>query len=831
MLDDFFRWVELCGLEPYEAQEEAVYELMAGRHVILNTPTGSGKSLVALAVHWKALCESKRAYYTSPIKALVSEKFFDLCRELGAENVGMLTGDASINHKAPIVCCTAEVLANIALRDGAAAPVDYVVMDEFHFYADSDRGMAWQVPLLTLSRARFLLMSATLGDVNEFVTKLADFTEVEVAVVRSDERPVPLDYEYRETPLHETIDDLVRRGKAPVYVVNFTQREAAELAQDLTSVNLCTKEEKQALADATGDFRFDTHYGKDIKRFLRHGIGLHHAGLLPKYRTLVERLAQQGLLKIIAGTDTLGVGVNVPIRSVLFTKLCKFDGDRVRILSVRDFKQIAGRAGRRGFDTRGSVVAQAPEHVIENKRLEIKASADPKKKRKFVKKKPPERGYVPWDESTFNTLIASQPEPLVSQFTITHGLLLTLMKREIDPSARDGGYRRLVEIIARSYERDGAKRRLRRIAASQFRDLRAAGVIEVLPGACRGRAAVRVSPDLQDDFSLLHTLSLYMLDALSELDRASETYAFDVLSLVEAVLENPHTVLYAQVAKAKDELVARLKSEGVEYEQRMEELEKVEYPKPNADFLYRTFDAFRVRHPWVRGENVRPKAVVRDMVERYAGFNEYVKLYGLGRSEGVLLRYVTQVYKTLVQTVPEVYKDDRVEEIVAFVRATLARVDMTLVLEWERMIAAGVSVEAVLKDEPPPIFDPAADPRAFTARVRAEMHALLKALAQGDYEEAAESLRVDPEAPWDAERMEREAAAFLAEHGRFVFNHAARLPHLTTIREVEPRLWEVSQILLDDEGETEWMLDGEVDLRDTRNEVDGPLLALRGIRA
>jgi len=829
LLDEFLSWIADTGFEPYPAQEEAVLELMAGHHVILNTPTGSGKSLVALAVHFKALCEGKRAFYTSPIKALVSEKFFDLCRELGAENVGMLTGDASINHRAPIICCTAEVLANIALAEGAYAPVDYVVMDEFHFYADSERGMAWQVPLLTLPQVTFLLMSATLGDVSDFVTKIESITEHEVRVVRSDLRPVPLDFEFRETPVHETIDELVRKNRAPIYVVNFTQREAAELAQDLTSVNLCSKEEKQALAEATGAVKFDTHYGKDIKRFLRHGIGLHHAGLLPKYRTLVERLAQQGLLKIIAGTDTLGVGVNVPIRSVLFTKLCKFDGEKVRILSVRDFKQIAGRAGRRGFDVRGSVYAQAPEHVIENKRLEAKAESDPKKRRKIVKKKPPERGYVPWDEETFRTLIDAQPEPLVSQFQVSHGLLLTVMKREIDASKLDGGYRRLVDMIALSYERDGSKRRHRRAAASQFRDLRNAGIVEVLPGVVRGRSAVRVSPDLQEDFSLLHTLSLYMLDALDQLDPTQPTYALDVLSLVECVLENPTMVLIQQVAKIKTELVARLKAEGVEYEQRIEELDRVEHPKPNADFIYRTFDTFRVRHPWVRDENVRPKSVVRDMVERFSSFNEYVKLYGLGRSEGVLLRYMTQVYKTLLQTVPDHHKDERVEDIAAFLRASLARVDSTLVREWEQMVAGGGVPADPLEAKEAVEFDPAADPRAFAARLRAELHGLVKALAEADFEEALGSFWPDPQDPWDLDRLEGELAPFLAENGPLRFDHSARMAQLTHLEQVAPRFWVVTQILVADEGETTWVLEAEVDLRDAR-EDDGPLITLRRIR-
>ncbi|MCA9711745.1 MAG: DUF3516 domain-containing protein, partial [Myxococcales bacterium] len=648
ILEGFLEWVAATGLELYPAQEEAVLELMSGGHLVLATPTGSGKSLVALALHFKALCEGRRSVYTSPIKALVSEKFFDLCTQLGAKNVGMMTGDASINPRAPVLCCTAEILANLALREGAYTPADAVVMDEFHYYSDADRGIAWQLPLLTLPHTTFLLMSATLGSMVEFERGIEQLTGRSVAVVRSAERPVPLTFEYRQTPVHETIHDLAMVGRAPVYVVNFTQREAAELAQGLTSINLCTKDEKRAIAEAVGDFRFDTHYGKDIKRYLLHGIGLHHAGLLPKYRTLVERLSQQGLLKIISGTDTLGVGVNVPIRSVLFTKLCKFDGEKVRILAVRDFKQIAGRAGRKGFDERGWVIAQAPEHVIENLRLEAKAAMGKGNKKKFVRRKPPERGYVPWDESTFQKLIESEPEPLESRFDVTHGMLLTVLDREFNVDQPHGGYRRIVEIIGRSYERDGVKKRHRRQAALLFRHLRQAGIIELDHPRGWPRRCVRVSPDLQRDFSLHHTLSLYLLDALGQLDPAQPGFALDVLSLVESILESPRAVLLRQLDHAKGELVTRLKAEGVEYEQRMEELERVEHPKPCADFIYRTFDRFRVTHPWVRGENVGPKSIARDILERFATFNEYVKEYGLGRSEGVLLRYLSQAYKTLV---------------------------------------------------------------------------------------------------------------------------------------------------------------------------------------
>ncbi|HEY8374911.1 MAG TPA: DUF3516 domain-containing protein, partial [Nannocystis sp.] len=528
ILECFLDWVTEAGIELYPAQEEAILEILAGKHVILNTPTGSGKSLVAVAMHLSALARRRRSVYTSPIKALVSEKFFALCREFGPDKVGMMTGDASVNRDAPILCCTAEILANMALRDGRTAPVDDAILDEFHYYADRDRGMAWQIPLLTLPYTTFLLMSATLGDTSKIEEGLKRLTKQDVAVVRSAQRPVPLDFEYRETPLHETIAYLLDRGRAPIYVVSFTQRECAEEAQNLMSINLCSREEKQAIAAAMAGFRFDTPYGKEIQGFLKHGVAVHHAGLLPKYRLLVEKLAQQGLLRVICGTDTLGVGVNIPIRTVLFTKLCKYDGEQTRILSVRDFKQIAGRAGRKGFDDQGYVVCQAPEHVIENKRLEAKAAADPKKK-KFVRRQPPEKGYVPWDRSTFERLIERDPEPLQSRFQVTHGMILNLIQSPANLNAWGGGYRRLVELIAAAHDEGRAKTRHRREAAMLFRDLRKAGIVKLVPLNARrpdgpGRM-VRLDEHLQKDFSLHHTLSLYLLDAIGRLPADSPTYA------------------------------------------------------------------------------------------------------------------------------------------------------------------------------------------------------------------------------------------------------------------------------------------------------------------
>ncbi|WP_394839872.1 DUF3516 domain-containing protein [Pendulispora rubella] len=807
LLDAFIDYTTEIGLSLYPAQEEALLEIFSGKNVILNTPTGSGKSLVATAMHFLATAEGRRSFYTCPIKALVSEKFFALCREFGPDRVGMMTGDAAVNRDAPIICCTQEILANLALRDGGQADVDYVIMDEFHYYSDKDRGVSWQIPLLTLPQATFLLMSATFGDTAPFERYLNDLTGIETAVVRGTDRPVPLDFEYRETPLHETVADMAKAGKIPLYLVHFTQRACAEEAQNLMSVDLCTKDEKKAIAAAMAGARFDSPYGKDIQKYLRHGIGVHHAGLLPKYRLLVETLAQKGHLKVICGTDTLGVGVNIPIRTVVFTKLCKFDGEKTGILSVRDFQQISGRAGRKGFDDRGSVVVQAPEHVVENIRLEAKAGNDPAKRRKIVKKKPPEKGYVHWDKNTFTKLIESPPEPLVSRFSVSHGMLMQVLERE------HGGCRAMARLIWQSHERRAQKRIHGKTTAMLFRSLVDAGVIEV-----QGRTVV-VNADLQEDFSLHHALSLYLLDTLDRIDPEAdaETYALDVLTLVESILENPEVVLMRQLDAIKTKKMAEMKAAGMEYDDRMEELAKLDYPKPNRDFIYNTFNAFAAKHPWVGQDNIRPKSVARDMYETYMSFREYVNEYGLERSEGLLLRYLSDVYKVLVETVPRYAKTDELDDIAVYFGAIVRQVDSSLLDEWEKMrdpsrveAAAARTRDEVQEPEGPK--DITRDERAFTVLLRNEMYRFLRALAKRDYETAAEIV-----APVSVLELKEKLAPYFEEHAILRVDPEARRPALYKIDRSETR-WRIEQTLLDPEGNNDWIVVCTVDLERARQE-------------
>ncbi len=835
ILDAFIGWTADLGFDLFAAQEEALLELMAGHHVVLNTPTGSGKSLVAAGLHFKGLCEAKRSVYTSPIKALASEKFFDLCRDFGAERVGMLTGDASINAGADILCCTAEVLANMALREGAELDIDYVIMDEFHYYADAERGSAWQLPLVILENAQFLLMSATIGNPAKIQEHLEERSGRASVWVRSDERPVPLDYEYRETPIHETISDLHASAKSPIYVVNFTQRECAELAQSLTSLQLLDREERMAVRAAMGGFRFDSAYGKEIRRILGFGVGVHHAGLLPKYRLLVEQLAQKGLLRVICGTDTLGVGVNIPIRTVLFNKLCKYNGTEVVILPVRDFKQIGGRAGRQGYDTQGSVVCQAPEHVIENKRIEAKIAGDPKKAKKAVKKKPPERGYVHWDKTTFEKLIERPPEVLQPTFRFQHGSLFALIQRDIDrddPSTRN--FHSVRDVIQHCHESPERKRELVSEAAQLARSLLRAGILKPTRDQKTIYRWIDTDPDLQFDFSLHQNLSLYLLEALDGLDPDSEDYALDVLSFAESILEDPHALLRKQADKERDREYHRLKAEDTPYEELRDKLDLVTHPKPNAEMIYASFDDFRRSQPWLRGDNIRPKGIGREMWEGYLSFGAFIQEYGLKRSEGLLLRYLSQLYKVLAQSIPDPAKTNELWEMAGFFHATLATTDTSLLTEWERQIAGADGELDSEEGEAAAALQLLSSPQAIRARLRGELFAFVRALAQQDWETAEGSVRptaADAE-DWTADRLQQTLQPYFEEYEEIVFTPAARQAHMTTFDDTNSDLWVVRHSLLDPEGDMLWGIEAAANvgaLRRGEITASEPALELRHI--
>ncbi len=803
LFEAFSSWTETQGITLYPAQEEALIEVVSGANVILSTPTGSGKSLVAAAAHFTALAQDKVTFYTAPIKALVSEKFFDLCKLFGTENVGMLTGDASVNADAPVICCTAEVLASIALRDGKYADIGQVVMDEFHFYAEPDRGWAWQIPLLELPQAQFVLMSATLGDVAMFEKDLTRRTGRPTSVVRSATRPVPLSYEYRFTPITETLTELLDTRQSPVYIVHFTQAAAVERAQSLMSINMCTKEEKEKIADMIGGFRFTTKFGQNLSRYVRHGIGVHHAGMLPKYRRLVEKLAQAGLLKVICGTDTLGVGVNVPIRTVLFTALTKYDGTRVRTLRAREFHQIAGRAGRAGFDTAGFVVAQAPEHVIENEKNVKKAGDDPKKKRKVVRKKAPE-GFVAWSETTFDKLITSDPEPLSSRFRVTHTMLLAVIARP------GNAFEAMRHLLEDNHEPRRAQLRHIRRAIAIYRSLLDGGVVERLETPDAEGRIVRLTVDLQQDFALNQPLSTFALAAFDLLDAESPSYALDMVSVVESTLDDPRQILAAQQNKARGEAVGQMKADGVEYEERMERLQDVTYPKPLSELLWHAYDVYRTSHPWVNDHPVSPKSVIRDMFERAMTFTEFTSHYELARTEGIVLRYLASAYKALEHTIPDDVKSEDLQDLISWLGEMVRQVDSSLLDEWEQLANPEVETAEQAQEKADEVKPVTANTRAFRVLVRNAMFRRVELAALDRVRDLGE---LDGDAGWDEDAWGEAMDAYWDAHEDLGTGPDARGPKLLKIEEDPAHgLWRVWQAFADPAGDHDWGIKAEVDL-------------------
>ncbi|GAA3586309.1 DEAD/DEAH box helicase [Klugiella xanthotipulae] len=804
----FTEWAQSTGISLYPAQEEALMEIVSGSNVILSTPTGTGKSLVAMGAHFAALVTGERSYYTAPIKALVSEKFFALVAAFGADNVGMVTGDSSVNSEAPIICCTAEILANEALRYGDEANVGQVVMDEFHYYADPDRGWAWQVPLLMMPHTQFILMSATLGDVTELSADLTRRTKRPTAEVTGSTRPVPLAYDYATTPVQETIEELMHADRAPIYVVHFAQAAAAERAQSLTSLKLISREQRDEIAEAIGEFKFTTGFGKTLSRLVRSGIGVHHAGMLPRYRRLVEQLAQRGLMRVICGTDTLGVGINVPIRTVLLSGLTKYDGVKMRQLNAREFHQIAGRAGRAGYDTAGDVVLQAPEHEIDNLKMIQKAGDDPKKKRKIIRKKAPQ-GFVSWGEASFERIIHAQPETLMSTMTITHSMILNVIGHGRE------AFERVRALVFDNHESPTRQFELARRAIAIYRTLRAAGIVEQYRDA-DGAMQFRLTVDLQANFALNQPLSPFAIAALELLDEEEATYPLDVISVIESTLEDPRPIIGAQQFIARGEAVNAMKAEGIEYDERMELLDAVTHPQPLSELLAAAFELYAAERPWARDFELRPKAVVRDMYERAMTFTEYVSFYKIARSEGLVLRYLSDAYRAISQTVPDEKKNDELRDIIEWLGELVRQVDSSLLDEWEEL--AHPDPEKHAADSvalPPPPRNILSNRRAFLVLVRNEM---FRRVQHAAYDRFAELGELDAASGFDADAWADALDEYYEEYDTLGSGPDARGPQMLVIDESaaeSERVWRVRQIFDDPAGDHDWGIRAEVDLAES----------------
>jgi superfamily II RNA helicase len=816
VLDAFASWATAGGRPLYPHQEDAGLALAGGDHVVLATPTGSGKSLVAVAGILLALNRGERAVWTAPIKALVAEKFFELVELLGADNVGLATGDASINQDAPVLVCTAEVFAHQALGDGDLTPAEagmgFACLDEFHYYGDHDRGWAWQVPLLSAKHCQFLLMSATLGDMTFIANDLQERSGRDVTEVTAVTRPTPLYHAWRMTPVADSVTAAVEAGLWPVYVVHSTQASAIERASALNSLPLTTRPQREAIAAALAETKFAKGFGQTLARLLRNGVGVHHAGMLPRYRRLVERLAGEGLLPVICGTDTLGVGVNIPIRTVLMTALTKFDGERVRTLQAREFHQLAGRAGRPGFDPDGHVWAQAPEHIIDNERALAKAGDDPKARRKVSKSAPP-KGFVHYDEKTFERLVASKPEALVSRFKVSPDLLAVVL-------ARPDGADALKDLLRTNHDPEAKKRRHKRRAIRVYKALESAGVAERhrdAEGKCMG-VTIGSLVDGSDERSSLRfssPLTPFAIEVMSTLDHEDPNYHLDIVSVVESVIDDPRQILFAQKDLARGIELARLKSEGVEYEARIAALDSVTWPMPLNELIEGCFAEYQEHHPWIE-ERPSPKSIVREMLESGETFGGFIHRYKIERSEGLLLRYLSDAWRTLDRSLADEAYTPMVEDVVTWLGDLIRATDASLLEEYQ-VLSGG----PVVTYEAPTAPGPQGPPRAWRTAVRTAMFAWVEMLARHAFDQ------LGARTEWPPYQLANALTPYWAEHASIGIDGEARANARFTITQ-ESGKWIVRQQLLDPEDSGEWFITATVDLEEAA-ENGTPRLVLESI--
>ena len=814
LYEAFSSWASSTGRPLYRHQDESLIEILSGNHVIAATPTGSGKSMIALAAHFVSMAHGGRSYYTAPLKALVSEKFFDLVSLFGADNVGMVTGDVSLNADAPIICCTAEILANQSLREGPTLDADMIVMDEFHFYADPQRGWAWQVPLLELTRPQFIAMSATLGDTTVFRKQWTERTGRPTVEITDAQRPVPLEYDYVVDTLQDTVERLLSEGRHPIYIVHFSQKDAVDTASSLMDRKLVSPEIRSQISREISTVSFTKGFGQTLRGLLSHGIGVHHAGMLPRYRRLVERLTQQGLLPVICGTDTLGVGINVPIRTVLLTSLVKFDGSKMRHLRSREFHQIAGRAGRAGFDTVGFVRVLAPEHEVEAARERARLTAAQEaardereakraKKKASKKRSGPKEGQITWSRSTFERLRDAAPEALQSHFEMTHSTVLNVLGGAAD-AGRDPA-EHLVHLALHNDDQPLPANPHIRHLADIYTSLLQAGVVEHLSSARAqelGVSRLQLVADLPDDFALNQPLSPFALAAFELLDPDSPTFALDVISIVEAVLEDPRPLLYAQENQAKAAAVASMKAQGMEYDERMAALEEISWPKPLEELLSPAFSVYARSNPWVGDLELSPKSVIREMIENAMTFTELISRYDVGRSEGVILRYLSDAYRMMRQVIPEEIMTEELESMISWLADLIRSVDSSLLDEWEAMMngeelaeaesaASAVGLERAFGADESGAIAFTANRHAFRNAVRRALFNFVELMSRDDVDglERASAQAADNDelfaqvAPWTGDDWDHALERYWAEHDWIDINQDARAQALCTLEE------------------------------------------------
>ncbi len=701
---DRFLWSR--GLEPYAVQEQAIAQIIAGKSVLVTVPTGTGKTVMAKAGIYAAFERGRTAVYTTPLRALTEEKYRELCDDFGAGNVGMATGDFKINREAPIQVEVAEILWNRIVSDKNVSPADVVIMDEGHYFNDQERGYVWEQSIIGLDpRSQLVVLSATVGHPERFCHWVELTRRQPMGLVESRERRVPLVHEFREEFLIETVKDLAHRGDVPAIVFVFGRELCFEVARLIKSARRFTTDEERARIEKLCDETLlPAGVAKELKPLLAHGIGIHHAGILPRYKQLVEQLTLERLVKFVVCTETIAAGINLPARTVVFPSLRKYIQKQPRLVTAAEYHQMSGRAGRPQFDDKGLAITLAPEDVVSDLRKELKDSArrpayDESKVRKSVynraRSDAQRKGEVCWTPDDHAALVSGEPAELKSKTKITAEQVLAIglpdltttvlpgvqlidpskmVAKEVDeveaslpPSMRLDIVTVIDNLLLPDYDRRGHHKLLAQLVAN----MRALEILD--------EHGKQIAGHMIRELQGVDGVFVYWVLFHEQLDYV------DVRALLEYLVD--HDVVQRildrkEEDKKREWCRTRLRELRMENPQVAWEDVEAEWDAANPRVLSRIEEIHQrfsalVPHPELHGGK-KQKTVWATMEDANLGFLDLVEREGMHHEEGSLFTYLVRVMN-FAKKLGEASQLSQFEEIAEKIKACLARVD-------ERMI-------------------------------------------------------------------------------------------------------------------------------------------------
>ena len=696
---DKFLWGR--GLEPYPVQEQAITKIFAGESMLVTVPTGTGKTLMAKAALHLALGRGQRAVYTTPLRALTEQKYRELCADFGDGYVGFATGDYKVNRDAPIQVEVAEILWNRIVADKHVSPAEIVVMDEGHYFNDPERGYVWEQAIIGLDpRVQLIILSATIGRPEQFCHWVELTRRVPLALVESRERKIPLVHEFREEMLIETVRELAHSGDVPAIIFVFGREQCFEVARLLKSCRRFTTDEEKLKVEAMCDAALlASGAAKEIKPLLSHGIGIHHAGILPRYKALVEQLALERLIKFVVSTETIAAGINLPARTVVFPSLRKFIKKVPRIVTAAEYHQMAGRAGRPQFDDKGLAITLAPEEIVSDLKKELKdarkSGPDHEakvKKTVYNRAHAQRKGELIWTPEVHAELVRGEPAELRSKTKITAEQVLAIGLPDLMQAVLPGGAVKsetdqrmadaeaslppsmrldIVTVIDNLLLTERERKELHKTLAQLVENLRAIGVLDE-HGKQVGGQMIRELQGM-DGLFIFYVLFNHQLDYV------------ELRELVEYLID--HDIIQRHLdRKGEDEKREWMRTkirelrEGnpqVSWED-VEALWEKEHPREltKVELIHQELSS-KLPHPELHGGK-KPKTIWATLEESGLPFLEFVEKHHLEHEEGNLFSYLVRVMN-FARKLGDASKLSELEDMAERVQRILAHVDVRLV--------------------------------------------------------------------------------------------------------------------------------------------------------